>query len=113
MLRYGTRAATDHLGVLLKRPAESLTGTGQDAKALDVHHLLWDGTEGWKATVTPPQDVDASTLTPHISWDDGLGAVAFWYTTDQSTENEAVVSLSPPPPSAGLTPTLVVVARSP
>ncbi|SPT53896.1 Uncharacterised protein [Actinomyces bovis] len=61
-------------------------------KALDVHHLRWDGTEAWKATVTPPQDADATTLTPRISWDDGLGAVAFWYSTDAATEKAALVS---------------------
>ncbi|QQM68009.1 hypothetical protein [Actinomyces weissii] len=61
-------------------------------KALDVRHLRWDGTEAWQATVTPPEEADPSALTPRISWDDGIGAVGYWYTTDSDTDKDAVVA---------------------
>lgn len=51
-------------------------GTG----ALDVHHLRWDGTEAWQATVSPPTDAAAQDYTPRFSWDDALGVVAYWFT---------------------------------
>lgn len=51
-------------------------GTG----ALDVHHLRWDGTEAWRATVTPPADAAAQDYSPRLSWDDALGVVAYWFT---------------------------------
>lgn len=57
-------------------------GTG----ALDVHHLRWDGTEAWQATVSPPTDAAAQDYSPHLSWDDALGVVAYWFTlSDQDT----------------------------
>lgn len=50
------------------------------AADLVVHHVHWDGTPGWDATVPVPSG--EGTYTPRMSYDDAAGVVAYWFTTD-------------------------------
>ena len=78
------------------------------AADLVVHHVHWDGTPGWDATVPVP--TGEGTYTPRMSYDDAAGVVAYWFTTAPSTGStwpraRGRRSRSPPPRSRRPPPT--------
>ena len=59
------------------------------AADLVVHHVAWDGTEQWTGTVPVPAEGDPSLHTPVLSYDDSLGLVSYWFTTDTWEESDS------------------------
>ncbi|WP_243859148.1 hypothetical protein [Actinomyces sp. ZJ308] len=62
---------------------------------LSVHHVTWDGKEDWKASVPVPSGADPTSLTPMMSYDDALGVVSYWFTTDQIDPEDSTLRLHP------------------
>lgn len=54
---------------------------------LTVRHRGWDGDGEWDATVAPPTSHEAAEWTPRMSYDDGLGVVAYWFTLSPSDDD--------------------------
>ena len=65
------------------------------AADLSVHHVTWDGKETWKASVPVPSGADPASLTPMMSFDDALGVVSYWFTTDQIDREDSTLRLHP------------------
>lgn len=65
------------------------------AADLSVHHVTWDGKEDWKASVPVPSGADPASLTPVMSYDDALGVVSYWFTTDQIDPEDSTLRLHP------------------
>ena len=65
------------------------------AADLSVHHVTWDGKETWKASVPVPSGADPASLSPVMSFDDALGVVSYWFTTDQVDPKDSTLRLHP------------------
>lgn len=65
------------------------------AADLSVHHVTWDGKETWKASVPVPGGADPASLTPMMSYDDALGVVSYWFTTDKIDPEDTTLRLHP------------------
>ena len=65
------------------------------AADLSVHHVTWDGKETWKASVPVPSSADPASLTPMMSYDDALGVVSYWFTTDKIDPEDTTLRLHP------------------
>lgn len=65
------------------------------AADLSVHHVDWNGKETWKASVPVPSGTDPASLSPMMSYDDALGVVSYWFTTDQIDPEDSALRLHP------------------
>ena len=65
------------------------------AADLSVHHVDWNGKETWKASVPVPSGTDPASLSPMMSYDDALGVVSYWFTTDQVDPKDSTLRLHP------------------
>ena len=89
-----------HIGYIAGRCQQFCDCVARDpitdpAADLSVHHVTWDGKETWKASVPVPSGADPASLSPMMSYDDALGVVSYWFTTDQVDREDSTLRLHP------------------